>query len=134
MANAKEQNNVSKLNKEKKSDKASKAKESKTNNSTKLAKKAKDSNMLDFENLSKNQLIKKISESEKDTGSPEVQVALLTKKILELIGHLKIHKKDKHSRRGLLQMIGKRRRLMEYLKRKDTKKYQVVLEQNGLSK
>ena len=59
-----------------------------------------------------------------DTGSPEVQVALLSEKISKLADHLKLHKKDNHSRRGLLQMVNKRRRLISYLKRKDVERYQ----------
>ena len=66
----------------------------------------------------KTSLIKKHALHEKDTGSPEVQVALLSQKIERLSGHLKVHKKDNSSRRGLLQMVGKRRRLLTYLKKK----------------
>ncbi|MBI2357197.1 30S ribosomal protein S15 [Candidatus Dojkabacteria bacterium] len=68
-------------------------------------------------------IIKKFGSHEKDTGSPEVQIALLTNKIEELTLHLKDHKKDNHSRRGLLQMVGKRRRLIEYLKASDQERY-----------
>ena len=64
----------------------------------------------------KAQIVKKFALHEGDTGSPEVQVALLSKQIQELSEHLKLHKKDNHSRRGLLQMVGKRRRLLQYLK------------------
>jgi small subunit ribosomal protein S15 len=95
---------------------------------------AKRTKKLDFQNLSKDDIIKKVSISASDTGSPEVQVALLTKRILELSDHLKKHKKDNHSRRGLLQMVGKRRRLLEYLKRKDQERYASALEYTGLSK
>ncbi|MCD4779296.1 MAG: 30S ribosomal protein S15 [Candidatus Omnitrophica bacterium] len=70
----------------------------------------------------------------KDTGSPEVQAALLTKKIEYLAGHLKAHKKDFHSRRGLLKMIGKRRRLLDYLKKKDAQKYQDTIARLKLRK
>ena len=70
----------------------------------------------------------------KDTGSPEIQVALLSEKIKELTEHLKIHKHDNHSRRGLMQMVGKRRRLLNFLMKKDDKRYQVLLEKTGLTK
>lgn len=89
---------------------------------------------LDLQALSKGEIIKKVSVSPSDTGSPEVQITLLTKRILELSEHLKKHKKDHHSRRGLLQMVGKRRRLLEYLKRKDEVRYTKSLEVTGLSK
>lgn len=89
---------------------------------------------LDFQSLTKEDIIKKVSISASDTGSPEVQIALLTKRILELSDHLKKHKKDNHSRRGLLQMVGKRRRLLEYLKRKDQQRYSSALEYTGLTK
>lgn len=67
----------------------------------------------------KQEIIKKYQVSESDTGSPQVQIALLTHQIEDLTGHLKGHKKDKHSRRGLLGMVGKRRRLLNYLERKE---------------
>jgi small subunit ribosomal protein S15 len=69
---------------------------------------------------------------EKDTGSPEVQVALLTQRISHLTEHLKVHHKDHHSRRGLLQMVGKRRSLLDYLKRKDFDRYQNLISSLGL--
>lgn len=72
----------------------------------------------------KKALIKKSALHEKDTGSPEVQVALLSQKIDSLSEHLKIHKKDNSSRRGLLQMVGKRRRLLTYLKKKDPERFE----------
>jgi small subunit ribosomal protein S15 len=72
----------------------------------------------------KKALIKKNALHEKDTGSPEIQVALLTQKIDGLSEHLKIHKKDNSSRRGLLQMVGKRRRLLSYLKKKDPERFE----------
>lgn len=71
----------------------------------------------------KEAILKKYALHEKDTGSPEVQIALLTEKIKLLSEHLKTHKKDNHSRRGLLQMVGKRRRLIEYLKSSDKKRF-----------
>lgn len=69
-----------------------------------------------------------------DTGSPEIQVAILTERITRLTGHLKDHKQDKHSRRGLMQMVNKRRRLLMYLMKKDEARYKVVLTNVGLSR
>ena len=69
-----------------------------------------------------------------DTGSAEVQIALLTERINTLGEHFKQHKKDFHSRRGLLMMVGRRRRLLDYLKKKDTKKYEEILEKLSLRK
>lgn len=71
---------------------------------------------------------------ETDTGSPEVQVALLTDRITELTEHFKVHKKDHHSRRGLLQMVGRRRRLLDYLKRQSSERYRSTIERLGLRK
>ena len=67
-----------------------------------------------------------------DTGSPEVQVALLTERINHLTEHLKVHKKDHHSRRGLLMMVGKRRRLLDYLRNQDVERYRSVIAKLGL--
>ena len=69
---------------------------------------------------------------ESDTGSPEVQVAVLTERIRELTEHLKVHKKDFHSRRGLLKMVGRRRKLLRYLKEKDFNRYRTLIERLGL--
>lgn len=69
---------------------------------------------------------------EKDTGSPEVQIALLSERINHLTGHLKVHKKDFHSRRGLLKLVGQRRRLLDYLKANDIDSYRQVVEELGL--
>lgn len=74
----------------------------------------------------KKKIISKFATHEKDTGSPEVQIAILTEQISRLSEHLKGHKKDNHSRRGLLKMVGKRRRLLEYLKKKDAEGYEKV--------
>lgn len=63
----------------------------------------------------------------KDTGSPEVQIGIFTRKIEELTKHLQTHKKDEHSRRGLLKMVGKRRRLLDYLNKNDTKRYETII-------
>lgn len=71
---------------------------------------------------------------ENDTGSPEVQIAILTKRINDLTEHLKIHKKDHHSRRGLLKMVGKRRNLLNYLKSKDIERYRTLIEKLGIRK
>lgn len=71
---------------------------------------------------------------EGDTGSPEVQIAVLTKRINDLTEHLKTHKKDHHSRRGLLKMVGQRRNLLAYLKSKDIERYRTLIEQLGLRK
>lgn len=71
---------------------------------------------------------------EGDTGSPEVQVAVLTYRINELNGHLKLHKKDHHSRRGLLKMVGQRRNLLSYLKKKDIERYRELIARLGLRK
>ena len=69
-----------------------------------------------------------------DTGNPKVQVAILTERIKELTEHMKIHKKDKHSQRGLLKMVGQRRRLLDYLMKKDVERYRALLAQLGLRK
>ncbi|MGN1113614.1 MAG: 30S ribosomal protein S15 [Oscillospiraceae bacterium] len=71
---------------------------------------------------------------ENDTGSPEVQIAILTKRINVLTEHLKTHKKDHHSRRGLLKMVGKRRNLLNYLKSKDIERYRATIEKLGIRK
>ena len=80
----------------------------------------------------KAEIVSKFKVHEKDTGSPEVQVALLTQHIKELTEHFKVHKKDHHSKRGLLKMIGKRKRLLEYLKSKDVEKYKNLIKELGL--
>ncbi len=71
---------------------------------------------------------------EGDTGSPEVQIAILSARIQELTEHLKIHKKDNHSRRGLMKMVGKRRRLLDYLAKKDIERYRAIVAKLGLRK
>ena len=71
---------------------------------------------------------------ESDTGSPEVQVALLSKRISELTEHFKAHAKDHHSRRGLMMLVGQRRRLLDYLKGKDLKRYRTLIEKLGIRK
>lgn len=80
----------------------------------------------------KTQVIEKSRVHETDTGSPEVQIAILTEKINYLTEHLKIHKKDHHSRRGLLKMVGARRGLLNYVKKQDYERYKNILEVNGI--
>jgi small subunit ribosomal protein S15 len=80
----------------------------------------------------KTALISDFARSETDTGSPEVQVAVLTKRIEQLTEHLKGHEKDHHSRRGLLMLVGKRRRLLDYLRREDVERYRALISRLGL--
>ena len=82
----------------------------------------------------KQAIIKEYATHEGDTGSPEVQVAVLTTRINELTEHLKVHKKDHHSRRGLLKMVGQRRGLLAYLKKTDIERYRSLIERLGLRK
>lgn len=82
----------------------------------------------------KNQIIEEYKLHEGDTGSPEVQIALLTDRINHLNEHLKVHKKDHHSRRGLLMMVGKRRGLLNYLQKKDIERYRTIVDKLGLRK
>ena len=77
-------------------------------------------------------LIKENARGADDTGSPEVQVSILTERIANLTEHFKTHKKDNHSRRGLLKMVSQRRRLLDYLKNKDESRYQALIEKLGL--
>ncbi|GAB6853533.1 30S ribosomal protein S15 [Asaia astilbis] len=77
-------------------------------------------------------LIEEYKTTPTDTGSPEVQVALLSERIVNLTGHLQTHKKDFHSRRGLLMLVGQRRSLLDYLKRKNQGRYQTLIERLGL--
>lgn len=85
-----------------------------------------------FTSNEKKKLIEQFKVHEDDTGSPEVQVGLLTHRIAYLTEHLKIHKKDHHSRRGLLILVGRRRRLLNYVKNKDVKRYRAIIETLGL--
>ncbi|MDN7123326.1 30S ribosomal protein S15 [Pseudidiomarina terrestris] len=80
----------------------------------------------------KAEIVKEFGQGENDTGSPEVQVALLTANINELQGHFKEHAKDHHSRRGLLRMVSQRRKLLDYLKRKNNQRYASLIERLGL--
>lgn len=82
----------------------------------------------------KEKIIEESRLHEHDTGSPEVQVALLTHRITELTEHFKIHKQDHHSRRGLLKLVGRRRRLLDYLKSQDFERYRTTIERLGIRK
>jgi small subunit ribosomal protein S15 len=82
----------------------------------------------------KKEIIEKTKRHEGDTGSPEVQIALLSQRIKDLTEHFKVHTKDHHSRRGLLKLVGHRRRLLNYLKRKDVGRYRTLITDLGLRK
>lgn len=91
----------------------------------------------DFTMISKEkkaQVIAEYARTPGDTGSPEVQIAILTTRINELTEHLKVHKKDHHSRRGLLKMVGQRRGLLAYLKKSDIERYRTLIERLGIRK
>jgi len=85
-----------------------------------------------LDSATKKQIITEYGATETDTGSPEVQVAMLTKRIQDLTEHLKYHKHDHHSRRGLLLLVGQRRRLLQYLQAKDISRYRSLIERLGL--
>ncbi len=87
-----------------------------------------------FDTEDKKKLIDKFKLHETDTGSPEVQVGLLTYRISSLTEHLKVHKKDHHSRRGLLMLVGRRRRLLNYVKHKDVNRYRAIIDSLGLKR
>jgi small subunit ribosomal protein S15 len=87
---------------------------------------------VSLDTAAKKQIMEEYATTEGDTGSPEVQVAVLTKRINELTEHLKTHKHDHHSRRGLLLMVGRRRRLLQYLQKKDISRYRQLIERLGL--
>jgi small subunit ribosomal protein S15 len=80
----------------------------------------------------KQEIIEKYGQNAQDTGSPEVQIAILSARIADLTEHLKTHKKDHHSRRGMLKMVGQRRGLLDYLKAKDIERYRAIVEKLGL--
>ncbi len=80
----------------------------------------------------KKEIITSFKRHDSDTGSPEVQVAILTERIIYLTEHFKVHKKDHHSRRGLLKIVGQRRRLLDYLKKKDVERYRAIIEKLGI--
>lgn len=87
---------------------------------------------MPFDSEKKRQIIVKYRLHEGDTGSPEVQIAILTERIKSLSGHFELHKKDHTSRRGLLQLVGQRRRFLNYLKKQDPMRYKKVLDEMGL--
>lgn len=89
---------------------------------------------MELSEMTKQEIIDAYKTHEGDTGSPEVQIALLTARINHLNEHLKIHKKDHHSRRGLLKMVGQRRGLLDYLKKTDIERYRVLIERLSLRK
>ena len=80
------------------------------------------------------EMIKKYGGNEKNSGKSEVQIALLTQRINELTGHFDTHKKDHHSRRGLMMMVGKRRKLLDYLMKKDIKRYRAIIKELNIRK
>lgn len=82
----------------------------------------------------KTEIIKQYALHEGDTGSPEVQIAILTTRINALTEHLKVHKKDHHSRRGLLKMVGQRRNMLNYLQKSDIERYRVIIDKLGIRK
>ena len=82
----------------------------------------------------KKEIIQKNKLHDADTGSPEVQIALLSQRIKDLTEHFKVHAKDHHSRRGLLKLVGQRRRLLNYLKRKDVERYRTLIQELGIRK
>ena len=84
--------------------------------------------------MTKQEIIKEYQLSEKDTGSPEVQIAILTDRIIGLTAHLKVHKKDFHTRRGLLKLVGQRRRFLKYLEKNDFDRYKAIITKLGLRK
>ena len=87
---------------------------------------------MSLDTATKKQIIADYATAEDDTGSPEVQVALLTRRIADLTEHLKVHKHDHHSRRGLLLLVGQRRRLLKYLQNTDIERYRRLIERLGL--
>ena len=87
---------------------------------------------MPLDTATKNQIMSEYATVESDTGSPEVQVAMLTRRISDLTEHLKQHKHDHHSRRGLLLLVGRRRRLLQYLAKKDITRYRQLIERLGL--
>ena len=84
--------------------------------------------------IDKQPIIAKAAIHEGDTGSPEVQIAILTERIHQLTEHLKVHKQDNHSRRGLLKMVGKRRKMLDYLMAKDIERYRAIIAKLGIRK
>ncbi|HEX2866228.1 MAG TPA: 30S ribosomal protein S15 [Ignavibacteriales bacterium] len=89
---------------------------------------------MSITNAEKLELIKKYGKNEKDSGTAEVQIAILTKRINDLTGHFSEHKKDHHSRRGLMMLVGKRRRLLDYLAAKDINRYRTIIKELNIRK
>ncbi|MGE5351897.1 MAG: 30S ribosomal protein S15 [Acidobacteriota bacterium] len=89
---------------------------------------------MSITNAEKLELIKKFGKNEKDSGTAEVQIAILTKRINDLTGHFSEHKKDHHSRRGLMMLVGKRRRLLDYLAAKDINRYRTIIKELNIRK
>ena len=89
---------------------------------------------MSITNAEKLELIKKFGKNEKDSGTAEVQIAILTKRINDLTGHFSEHKKDHHSRRGLMMLVGKRRRLLDYLVAKDINRYRNIIKELNIRK
>jgi small subunit ribosomal protein S15 len=87
---------------------------------------------MSLDTATKNSIIAEYATTPGDTGSPEVQIALLTRRINDLTEHLKMHKHDHHSRRGLLLLVGQRRRLLQYLTKKDINRYRAIIERLGI--
>jgi|TARA_B000000532_G_scaffold163001_1_gene131474 small subunit ribosomal protein S15 len=87
---------------------------------------------MSIDTKTKQDLIKKFARKDDDTGSPEVQVAILTTRITNLSEHFKTHKKDNHSRRGLLKLVSQRRKILDYVKSKDESRYKTLIEQLGI--
>lgn len=87
---------------------------------------------MSLDSATKQQIIAEFGSSPQDTGSPEVQVAMLTRRISDLTEHLKSHKHDHHSRRGLLILVGQRRRLLQYLQKSDITRYRAIVERLGI--
>ena len=87
---------------------------------------------MSIDTKTKQDLIKKFAKKENDTGSPEVQVAILTTRITNLSEHFKTHKKDNHSRRGLLKLVSQRRKILDYVKSKEESRYKALIEQLGI--
>ena len=87
---------------------------------------------MSIDTKTKQDLIKKFAQKENDTGSPEIQVAILTTRITNLSEHFKTHKKDNHSRRGLLKLVSQRRKILDYVKSKDENRYKTLIEQLGI--
>ena len=87
---------------------------------------------MSIDTKTKQDLIKKFARKENDTGSPEVQVAILTTRITNLSEHFKTHKKDNHSRRGLLKLVSQRRKILDYVKSKDENRYKILIQELGI--